>query len=127
MVDIMSTNDDAKLRRHPILHEAGGAAAGALAGAAVGSVAGPPGMIAGAVIGGAVGAVATKIADDESERVSLHDRELDDVIGVNGGDLGEPSLKHPPAVLGTYSAGASGAGGGGGGSSSAGPMSSPKD
>ena len=112
--------------RHP-LHEAGGAAGGAIAGAALGAMAGPAGAAAGAVIGGVVGAFAAKISDEEADRVSLHDGELDEAIGVNGGDLGAPNLEHPPAVRGVYSAASSGGGGGGGGSSSSGPMQTPED
>jgi hypothetical protein len=112
--------------RHP-LHEAGGAAGGALAGAAVGSIAGPAGAAAGAVIGGVVGAIVAKISDEEADRVSFHDGELDAEIGVNGGDLGAPNLLHPPAIRGTYSAGSAGGGGTSGGGSSEGPMPAPKD
>jgi hypothetical protein len=112
--------------RHP-LHEAGGAAGGALAGAAVGSIAGPAGAAAGAVIGGVVGAMVAKVADEEADRVSMHDGELDEEIGVNGGDLGAPNLKHPPAVRGTYSAGSAGGGGSSSGGTSEGPMPAPKD
>ena len=109
------------------LHEAGGAAAGVIAGAALGSIAGPAGVAAGAVIGGVVGAVVAKVSDEESARVSLHEGELDAVIGVNGGDLGAPNLEHPPATRGTYSAASSGGGSGGGGSSAEGPMQTPED
>lgn len=119
----MSTNKSA--RKHAI-HEAAGTAGGALAGAALGSVAGPPGLAAGAVIGGVVGAFVAKISDEEAERVSFHDQELDEAIGVSGGDLGAPSLKHPPATRGTYSAASCG-GGSGGGSSADGPMPAPED
>lgn len=108
------------------LHEAGGAAGGAIAGAALGFVAGPAGAAAGALIGGVVGALVAKIGDEESERVSLHEGELDAVIGVNGGDLGAPNLEHPPATRGTYSSAAAGGGGGGGGTAS-GPMPTPGD
>jgi len=113
--------------RHP-LHEAGGAAGGAIAGAALGSIAGPAGAAAGAVIGGMVGAIVAKVADEEADRVSIHDGELDEAIGVTGGDMGAPNLKHPPAKRGVYSAASSGGGGGGGGgSSSGGPMQTPED
>lgn len=112
-------------QRHPF-HEAGGAAGGAIAGAALGAVAGPVGGLAGAIVGGAIGALIAKVADEESARASFHDGELDAEIGVNGGDLGAPNLEHPPAVRGTYSAGASGASSGGG-STSSGPMQTPED
>ena len=113
--------------RHPV-HEAGGAAGGALAGAAIGSLGGPAGAAAGAVIGGVVGVFVAKIGDEEAARVSLHDGELDAAIGVSGGDLGAPNLKHPPAVRGTYSGASCGSGGGGGsGGTASGPMSVPED
>jgi len=115
----------ASSHRHPF-HKAGGAAGGAIAGAAVGSIAGPAGAAAGAVIGGVVGAFVAKIADEEAERVSFHDGELDAEIGVNGGDLGAPNLEHPPAIRGTYSAGSSGGGGGDSGRTSSGPMQVPE-
>jgi hypothetical protein len=117
---------DASFHRHP-LHEAAGAAGGAVAGAALGAIAGPLGIATGAIVGGVIGAFVAKVSDEESERASLHDGELDAVIGVNGGDLGAPNLKHPPALRGTYSAGSAGAGSSGGGSPSEGPMPGPKD
>jgi hypothetical protein len=124
----MSTpKDPTAPHHHPILHEAGGAAAGAIAGAAMGAIGGPPGAVVGAVLGAAVGAMVTKVSDDEAERKSLHDGELDEEIGVNGGEIGAPNLEHPPAVLGLYSAGSSGAGSSGGeGASAEGPMSTPE-
>ena len=111
--------------RHP-LHEAGAAAGGAIAGAAVGAIAGPPGVAVGAIIGGVVGAIAAKISDGEADRASFHDGELDAAIGVNGGDLGAPNLKHPPAIRGTYSAGSAG-GGAQSGTTSDGPMPVPEE
>ena len=112
--------------RHP-MHEAGGAAGGAIVGGVLGSIAGPAGAAAGALIGGVVGAVAAKISDEEADRMCLRDGELDDEIGINGGDLGAPNLKHPPAVRGTYSGASAGAGGGARGSTSGGPMQRPED
>ena len=76
--------------------------------------------------GGAIGAFVAKIGDEESERVSLHDGELDAAIGVNGGDLGAPNLEHPPATRGTYSAAAAG-GSSSAGATAAGPMQTPED
>ncbi len=78
-----------------IVHEAEGAATGALAGAVLGVVAGPPGMVAGAILGAAAGAVAGAALDSEASSDAAHTRELDAVIGVSGGDIGEPSLRHP--------------------------------
>ena len=117
---------DASSQRHP-LHEAGGAAGGALAGAALGSMADPLGVATGAVLGGVIGALVARVGDEESERASFHDGNLDAVIGVNGGDLGAPNLKHPAAVRGTYSAASSGGTSGGGASPSEGPMPRPED
>jgi hypothetical protein len=89
-------------------HEAEGGAAGAVAGAAMGAIAGPPGAAAGAVIGGVVGALAAGAADrGDAERVA-EDSKLDDEIGVSGGELGAPNLKHPPATSGAYSGASSG-------------------
>jgi len=118
---------DPKAHQKHVIHEAGGAAGGALAGAALGAIAGPAGIAAGAVLGGVVGAVVAVISDEESERASLHDRELDAAIGVDGGSLGAPNLKHPPALRGTYSAASTGVSAGAGGSSADGPMSAPED
>lgn len=117
---------DAGPHRHP-LHEAGGAAGGALAGAALGAVAGPLGIATGAVLGGVIGALVARVGDEESERASLHDGELDAAIGVNGGDIGAPNLKHPPALRGTYSAASSGGASGGGASPSEGPIPRPQE
>ena len=119
---------DASAKTHH-LHEAGGAAGGAIAGAALGSIAGPLGAATGAVLGGVIGAVVAKVGDEESERHSVHDGELDAIIGVSGGDLGAPNLKHPPALRGTYSAASSGAGAGTGGGKpdASGPMSAPDE
>ena len=72
-----------------------GAIAGEVAGAVVGSIAGPPGAIAGMVLGAAAGAMVGKILDEEADRKSFHDEELDDVIGVTKGDLG--AVQPPPS------------------------------
>jgi len=65
-----------------------GAIAGEVVGALLGSAAGPVGAVAGMVLGAAAGAVAGTMMDEEAERVSRHDHELDDEIGVTKGDLG---------------------------------------
>ncbi len=87
-------------RRHE--HEAEGAVAGAIAGAVMGAIAGPPGAAAGAVIGGLVGAVATGVVEKQAEARALHDEELDEEIGVMGGEIGAPNLKHPPTAVEAY-------------------------
>ena len=72
------------------------AVAGAVVGATVGSIAGPVGAAAGAAIGTALGAVTGNALDQEEERHSLHDHELDKAIGVEGGTIGRPSEPPPP-------------------------------
>lgn len=96
-----------KGRRH-MAYELEGGASGALAGAALGAGAGPPGVVAGAIVGGVVGAVAGVVLDRESSRRLAHTKELDEEIGVMGGDLGAPNLLHPPSSLGAPSAASSG-------------------
>ncbi len=81
-------------RRHG--REAGVGASAALAGAAAGSFAGAPGAAIGAVIGGVVGAVAGAMLDDDSVDRATHEADLDETIGVGGGDMGSPSTP-PPA------------------------------
>ncbi len=73
-----------------------GAFAGEIAGAVVGSIAGPAGTIAGLVLGAAAGALAGEALDEEEERKSYHDHELDDEIGVTKGDLGGRRTPLPP-------------------------------
>jgi hypothetical protein len=94
--------------KHRVAHEAEGGASGALVGAIVGAAAGPPGVVAGAVIGGIAGALAGAALDTDSSAADKRTRELDAEIGVSGGDLGAPNLKHPPPTSGAYSASSSG-------------------
>ncbi|MGO9837705.1 MAG: hypothetical protein ACLP1X_26255 [Polyangiaceae bacterium] len=89
-------------------HEAEGGASGAMVGAIVGASAGPPGMVAGAIMGGIAGALAGGALDTESAASEKRTRELDEEIGVSGGELGAPNLKHPPPTGGAYSAASSG-------------------
>jgi hypothetical protein len=86
-----------------LVHDAEGAATGAVAGAILGVVAGAPGIVAGALLGAAAGAVAAETLETDGERVAAHTRELDEEIGVIGGDLGAANLEHPPANIGAYS------------------------
>jgi phage tail tape-measure protein len=65
-----------------------GAIAGEVVGALLGSVAGPVGAVAGMVIGAAAGAMAGTVMDQEANRTSWHDHELDDAIGVTKGTVG---------------------------------------
>jgi hypothetical protein len=91
-------------------HEIEVGVSGALAGGAIGAIAGPPGALVGAVFGAVVGALAGATLDDGSVDAAVRDAALDDAIGISGGDLGAPNLLHPPALVGAYSANASGAG-----------------
>lgn len=75
--------------------------AGELVGAVVGSAGGPVGTIAGMVVGAVVGALTGRVLEEEGRESRTHDEELDEVIGVTGGDLGaagagapEPSVAH---------------------------------
>jgi hypothetical protein len=108
-------------------HEAEGVASGALAGAVVGSVAGPVGAAAGAVVGGVAGALAAAAMDIDSDRKVARDRKLDAEIGVSGGDLGAPNLKHPPAKTGAYSGASAGVTSSDGEEPAEGPMQTPED
>jgi hypothetical protein len=81
---------------HRIQHEAEGGAIGALGGAVAGSGAGMPGAIAGAIMGGLAGVVAGGAVDSDDGDREARTRVLDAEIGVSGGDLGAPSLRHPP-------------------------------
>jgi nucleotide-binding universal stress UspA family protein len=101
--------DDKKL----VEREVEGGAAGALAGATMGAIAGPPGAVAGAVAGAIAGAVAGRAAERSAQARDAEDRELDDAIGVSGGELGAPNLKHPPAMVGAYSGSSMGIAAGG--------------
>jgi len=74
----------------------------------LGAAAGPVGMVAGGVLGGAAGAAAASALESDAKRKGAHDRELDEEIGVTGGELGAPNLKHPPARVGAYSAASAG-------------------
>jgi hypothetical protein len=89
-------------------HEGEGAAAGALAGGALGAVAGPPGAVVGAIVGAIAGALTGAALDDGNAAAAAEDERLDEEIGVQGGDLGAPNLKHPPARIGAFSAAAAG-------------------
>ncbi len=95
---------DRKQKRAHVVHEAEGAASGAVAGAVLGAAAGPIGIVAGAVLGGAAGAAAASALENDATRKAARTRKLDEEIGVSGGELGAPNLKHPPARVGAYSA-----------------------
>jgi hypothetical protein len=72
---------------------------GVLAGLSVGLVvSAPAGIMAGIALGAAVGIVAGIVMDQEEKRSSLRTRELDEIIGVSGGDLGIPPSARQPAA-----------------------------
>ena len=108
-----------------VAEDVAGVAAAVTVGSVVGAVAGPPGMLAGGVIGAAVGAIAAVGLEIDSARKEARTRTLDEEIGVTGGALGAPNLQHPPAVRGTYSAGAAGAVSASGEDPAEGPMQTP--
>jgi len=116
-----------KAETRRIVHEAEGSASGALAGAVLGAAAGPPGVAAGAIIGGIAGAITGAGLDTESSRDAARTRELDAEIGVSGGDLGAPGLKHPPAKIGAFSAASSGVDSSSGEDPAEGPIQAPED
>ena len=122
--DAVRSDGDTK-KRHEREIEGGGG--GAIAGAAIGSLAGPPGAAVGAVIGAVAGAIVGSVYEDDAAAKAEEDRKLDEAVGVSGGELGAPNLKHPPAKVGAYSGASSGAGSAGGEEEPAdGPMQTPE-
>lgn len=119
-----TSKDPSTVRR---VHEAEGTASGALVGAVVGAIAGPPGVVAGAIVGGVAGALTGAALDEESSRRAARERELDDAIGINGGDLGAPNLAHPPARVGAYSSASAGVASTSSETPAEGPMQSPEE
>jgi hypothetical protein len=117
--------DKAEKRR--LAREAEGGASVAVVGALVGVAAGPPGMIVGAILGGVAGALAGVVLDDDASRRASRTRELDEEIGVGGGDLGVPSLTHPPAKIGAYSMASAGVSSSSGSEPAEGPMQTPEE
>src|SRR5579862_4753782 len=65
-----------------------GVVAGELAGAVAGSAAGPVGAMAGMVLGAIAGGLAGTVIEEQARRAAAHDTELDEAIGVVGGDIG---------------------------------------
>lgn len=111
---------------HPV--EAMGAALGAVGGAATGAaMAGPLGAIAGAVIGAAMGASSGWAADKHSQEEASAEAELDEEIGVGGGPIGVPGLRHPPSKVAAPSAAALGIASDSGSADAEGPMQSPPE
>ena len=119
-------NPSRERSKHRLTHEAEGIAAGAIAGAALGAAAGPPGAVAGAVIGGVVGAVTGAVLDTQAVESAKREGKLDEEIGVSGGEIGAPNLKHPPAKVGAYSSASVGAGSSSDSTPAEGPISEPE-
>jgi hypothetical protein len=116
-----------KKQHQHLVHDAEGAASGAVAGAVLGAAAGPPGVVAGAIIGAVAGAITAEVLETDGERTAAHDRELDEEIGVSGGDIGAPNLKHPKAKVGAYSSASAGAAAPDGEEPAEGPMQTPEE
>jgi uncharacterized protein YcfJ len=112
-------------KRKHIERELEASAGGAVAGAALGAFAGPPGAIAGAVIGAMAGAVVDYEMRSEDAFEAERDRLLDEAIGVSGGEMGAPNLRHLTATIGAYSGGSLGSGADGQEQPAEGPMQSP--
>jgi hypothetical protein len=89
-------------------------------------MAGPPGVAVGAVLGGVAGGIAGAAMVRASATAALRARELDEQIGVIGGELGAPNLDHPPAKMGAYSAASAGVAISSGGGLAEGPIQSPE-
>jgi hypothetical protein len=105
-------NDEQNVVTPPKVHaEEAATLAGEIAGALLGSAAGPVGTLAGMVIGALAGTVVGAGMDADAEQKHAHERELDEAIGVQGGDLGAAKPGAPPAVIGAFSMASSGAGG----------------
>ncbi len=102
----VSTEDAATKLRHE--HDAEAAGSGALVGAAMGAIGGPIGIVAGALLGGIAAGISAEAVQEDTVRENRENEKLDEEIGVIGGDLGAPNLKHPPAARGTYSAASAG-------------------
>jgi hypothetical protein len=73
---------------------------GVMAGAALGSFAGPVGAVAGAIGGSLVGAILAIGHNIQIHLEALEEERVDREIGVIGGDIGAPNLRHPPPTLG---------------------------
>jgi uncharacterized membrane protein YdjX (TVP38/TMEM64 family) len=69
---------------------------GILAGAALGAFAGPVGLLAGAIAGSAVGVVLAVGHNRQMYLESLEEERYDREMGIIGGDIGAPNLRHPP-------------------------------
>jgi hypothetical protein len=69
---------------------------------------GPAGALAGAAIGSVAGVAASWALEADASVREAKEEELDEQIGVIGGDLGVECLEHPASKRGAYSAAAMG-------------------
>ncbi len=115
------------VKPHKVTAGEAGAIAGEIAGAVVGSAAGPVGAVAGMVLGAMAGTVAGEALESSNERARRHDEELDEAIGVMGGDLGAAPPGSPEARVGTPSPASVGVGTPHGSMPSEGPIQSIDD
>lgn len=115
-----------KLTNGTLAHDVALDLAGALGGAAIGAVAGPIGMVAGGILGVVAGATTGAVLDEADEVTRAAGEELDETIGVVGGDLGAASPNAPKARVGAFSTASSG-GSAGTGATSDGPIPPPED
>lgn len=67
---------------------------GAATGAVAGAMGGPPGVVVGGTIGATIGALTGAVLERELHAADVHDRALDDDIGVTRGDLGARKALH---------------------------------
>jgi len=74
-----------------------GAILGISAGIVTGIMGGPVGAVLGLCAGAAAGAIAGKALHREERMRSARSRELDEEIGVMGGDIGAAPVSIPPA------------------------------
>jgi len=86
-------------------HHTGEAAAiaGEIAGAVIGSAAGPVGLVAGMVVGALAGTLVGEGLEAGEERARKHEEELDETLGISGGDIGAVQSVPPPALSGAAS------------------------
>jgi len=92
----------------------------------MGATGGPPGVAVGAVLGALAGSIAEVTLERNSAAKEAENDKLDAEIGVSGGELGAPNLKHPPARIGAYS-GSSAGGNAEGEEPAEGPIQPPPD
>jgi hypothetical protein len=126
MVDTKERDEEGARTLHEsrITADEVGVFAGELAGAVIGSAAGPVGVVAGMVVGALVGSAAGEVLSADAKRAHRHDDELDESIGVFGGDLGAARPDAKAARVGAPSAASAGVATSAGSSPAEGPIPS---